>query len=385
MFPVPVLMRFIFSFLLLLSALSAHAETAESTSEPALAARSWILFDYDSNQILVSKDEHARIEPASLTKLMTAYLTFEALQHKVLQPDQLIRASEDAVSASGGESRMFLVPGSEVTTMDLLHGLIVQSGNDAARVLAETIAGSETSFANLMNRKAQQLGLVDTHFVNATGMPNPKHYSSAYDIALLSAALIRDFPEYYPLYSEKEYEYNNIKQANRNRLLWMDPYADGIKTGHTESAGYCLAASAKRDNHRLISVVIGAASDDLRSIESQKLLNYGFQNYETVRLYRKDQSVTSLRIWKGTEDQISIGVDKDLFLAVPTGMLKQLSASIETRQPIVAPVSAGQSLGVLKLKLNGEPYSTIPLVALESVPLANVFLRGWDNILMLFE
>jgi serine-type D-Ala-D-Ala carboxypeptidase (penicillin-binding protein 5/6) len=378
-------MKHVLLFLIaLLSPVPVLAQQAEQPA-PVLAAKSWLLLDYDSDQILANNNGQARIEPASLTKLMTVYLSFAALRQGNLKPEQTITPSEDALRPEGEESRMFLDTRVPVTVMELLHGLIIQSGNDAARVLAETIGGSEASFVSLMNKEAQRLGMRDTHFVNATGMPDPQHYSSAYDLALLSAAIIRDFPEYYPLFSLREYQYNNIKQANRNLLLWMDPYVDGIKTGHTESAGFCLVASAMREKHRLISVVIGATSEHLRAIESQKLLNYGFQNFEAVRLYQKNQAVTSLRVWKGTEDQINIGFRKDLFLSVPTGQLKQLKASIETRQPIVAPVSAGQQIGTLKLELNGKPYSAFPLVALDSVSLANVFLRGWDNIRLLFQ
>ncbi len=369
----------------LLSPVFVLAQQAQQPTAPALAAKSWMLFDYDSNQVLAGENGQARIEPASLTKLMTAYLSFAELRRGDLKPDQTITPSEDALRTDGEESRMFLESGVPVSVMELLHGLIVQSGNDAARVLAEAIAGSEANFVTMMNKEAQRLGLKDTHFVNATGMPHPQHYSSAYDLALLAAAVVRDFPEYYPLYSLREYQYNNIKQANRNRLLWMDPYVDGIKTGHTESAGYCLIASAKRDDRRLISVVIGTASDNLRATESQKLLNYGFQNFESMRLYQKNQAVANLRVWKGTEDQINIGFRSDLFLSVPTGQSKQLKATMETWQPIVAPVRAGKQIGKLRLELNGKPYGEFPLVALQSVPLANVFLRGWDNILLLFQ
>ncbi len=379
-------MKHVLLFLIaLLSPVLVLAQPAAQPVAPVLAAKSWLLLDYDSGQVLVNEKGQARIEPASLTKLMTAYLSFAALRQGNLKPEQTITPSEDALRTEGEESRMFLDARVPVTVMELLHGLIIQSGNDAARVLAETIGGSEANFVSLMNSEAQRLGMKDTHFVNATGMPHPQHYSSAYDLALLSAALIRDFPEYYPLFSLREYQYNNIKQANRNLLLWMDPYVDGIKTGHTETAGFCLVASAKRENHRLIAVVIGATSENLRAIESQKLLNFGFQNFETVRLYQKNQAVTSLRIWKGTEDQISVGFRQDLFLSVPAGQLKQLKASIETRQPIVAPVMAGQQIGILKLELNGKPYEAFPLVALDPVPLANVFLRGWDNIRLLFQ
>lgn len=363
----------------------AAAQQAGSPPAPVLAAKAWLLYDYGSNQILVNENGNERIEPASLTKLMTAYLTFAAIKQGKLAPDQTVELSAEALSTQGEESRMFLDRGKPVTVSELLHGLIVQSGNDAARALAEAVAVSEENFAELMNQEAQRLGMKDTHFVNATGMPYPQHYSSAYDLALLAAAVVRDFPEYYPLYSLREFQYNNIKQANRNHLLWMDPYVDGMKTGYTESAGFCLIASAKRGQRRLISVVLGTASDSLRATESQKLLNYGFQYFEPVRLYRKNQPVAHLRLWKGTENQITVGFRNDLLLSVPVGQSAQLKATMETQQPLVAPIEYGQKIGRLVLTLGGKPYAEFPLVALDTVPLANVFSRGLDNILLLFQ
>lgn len=350
-----------------------------------LAAKSWLLYDYTSNQILVNENGNERIEPASITKLMTAYLAFAALKQDYLSQDRIVTPSAEVLRSQGEESRMFLSQNKPVTVGELLRGLIVQSGNDAARVLAETIAGSEDKFVELMNKEAQRLGMNNTHFVNASGLPHAQHYSTAYDLALLAAAIVRDFPEYYPLYSLREYQYNNIKQANRNRLLWMDPYVDGMKTGHTESAGFCLVASAKRDKRRLISVVIGTTSDNLRATESQKLLNYGFQYFETVRLYQKNQPVAGIRAWKGTENKVNIGFRDDLFLTIPTGQLAQMKVTMETHQPLIAPISGGQKIGILKLTLGGKLYAEFPLVALEAVPLANVFSRGWDNIRLLFQ
>jgi len=378
-------MKFVFLFLISLTFPGLAMAQQTLPPPPLLAAKSWLLYDYTSNQILVNVNSDERIEPASITKLMTAYLTFSALNQGRLSQDQNVTPSAQALRSQGEESRMFLVPNKPATVGELLHGLIIQSGNDAARVLAETISGTEENFAALMNKEAQRLGLSNTHFVNASGLPSAQHYSSAKDLAMLAAAILRDFPEYYPLYSLREYQYNNIKQANRNRLLWMDPYADGMKTGHTDSAGFCLVASAKRDQRRLISVVIGAASDTLRASESQKLLNYGFQYFETVRLYRKDQPVASLRAWKGTENKLDVGFRDDLFLTIPTGQLAKVKIAMETRQPLVAPVSTGQNIGLLKLSLEGKPYAQFPLVALEPLPLANFFSRGWDNIRLLFQ
>lgn len=373
-------------FALLLPSLAlAQAQQSTLSPAPVLAAKFWLLYDYTSSQILVNANGNERVEPASLTKLMTAYLTFTALKQNKLSLEQAVTPSAESLNMQGEEPRMFLDINKPVTIAELLHGLIVQSGNDAARVLAETIAGSEEKFVELMNREAQRLNMNDTHFVNATGLPHSQHYTSAHDLALLAAAIVRDFPGHYPIYSLREYQYNNIKQTNRNRLLWIDPYVDGMKTSHLESAGFCLVASARRNNRRLISVVLGAASDSLRATESQKLLNYGFQNFEAVRLYQKNQPVASMRLWKGTEDKINVGFRSDIFLSVPKGQLEQLKATMETQQPLIAPITGGQKIGIMKLALGGKPYAEFPLVALEPVPMANVFSRGWDNIRLLFQ
>lgn len=372
-------------FFALTLSISAAAQEAAPEPPPALAAKSWLLYDYTTNQILVNEKGNDHVEPASLTKLMTAYLTFAALRDHKLAPDQALTPRAAELNLQGEESRMFLTAGKAVTVDELLRGLIVQSGNDAARVLADAVAGDETGFAAQMNREAQRLGMKDTHFVNATGLPDPQHYSSAYDLALLAAAIVRDFPEQYALYSLREYQYNNIKQTNRNRLLWLDPNVDGMKTGYTDSAGFCLVASAKRGPRRLISVLVGAASDSLRASESQKLLNYGFQHFQTVRLYQKNQPVASVRLWKGTENQVAVGFRDDLLLSVPAGRAAQLKASMETRQPLTAPVESGQRVGTLRFTLDGRPYAEFPLFVLETVPLANVFSRGWDNMRLLFQ
>ena len=352
---------------------------------PLLAAKSYLLYDYTSGQILVNQNGDARMEPASLTKLMTAYLAFDALKHGTLTAKQNLTVPVAATRNPDGESRMLLKAGQSVTVDELLRGLIVQSGNDAAVTLALNIAGSETGFVDMMNKEAKRLGMNNTHFANADGRPDAQHYSSASDLALLAAAIVRDYPQHYALFGLREYTFNKVIQANRNRLLWLDPYADGMKTGHTEAAGYCLVGSAKRDNRRLISVLFGADSDRLRASESQALLNFGFQYFDAVRLYQKNQPVTRLRIWKGTESHIEVGFRRDLFLTIPKGTFSQLKATMVTNQPILAPVSGGQQLGVLKLTLDGQPFAEFPLVALDSVPLANVFSRGWDNMRLVFE
>jgi len=378
-------MKFILFLLGFLLPVPGFALPQQLPVAPLLAARSYLLYDYTSNQILVNQNGDARMEPASLTKLMTAYLVFDALKHGTLSLQQQLTVPQAAVRIAGGESRMLLKAGQSVTVDELLHGLIVQSGNDAAITLALSIADSESAFVDLMNREAKRLGMVNTNFTNPVGLPDAQHYSSAFDLAVLAAAIVRDYPQHYPLFGLREYTFNNVTQANRNRLLWIDPYADGLKTGHTETAGFCLIGSAQRDKRRLFSVLLGATSDNLRATESQKLLNFGFQYFDAVRLYQKDQPVTEVRVWKGTESHLKVGFRQDLFLTIPKGQLGQLKATMETHIPIIAPISSGQPLGVLKLTLAGKPYAEFPLVALDSAPLANVFSRGWDSIRLLFE
>jgi D-alanyl-D-alanine carboxypeptidase (penicillin-binding protein 5/6) len=376
-------MPLLYAFLFLLTALAAHAQQPASTPPPSLAARAYVLIDYNSRQYLVQHNPGQRVEPASLTKLMTAYLTFTALKQKTLKPDQVVPVSARALKSTG--SRMFIEPGKPVTVNELLRGMIVQSGNDAAVALAEAIAGSEEAFAQMMSREAQRLGMKNTNFVNSTGFSHPQHYTTAHDLSLLASAIIADFPEYYPLYSMKEYRYNNISQANRNRLLWVDPAVDGMKTGYTENAGYCLVASARRGPRRLVSVVLGASSESVRATESQKLLNYGFQFYDTVRVYEKNQPVASVRLWKGAANEVSAGFLHDLYVSVPKGVEDKLKATVETQQPLVAPIASGQKLGVLRVELDGKPYGEFPVVALQEVPLAGILGRGWDSLRLLFK
>lgn len=377
-------MKYLLAPIILLLA-SVPAQAVSLPVPPQLAAKAYVLYDYNSRQIIVSQHGNAQMAPASLTKLMTAYLAFDALEHDTLSLKQNLTVPQAAVRNTPGESRMLLTAGQSVTVDDLLHGLIVQSGNDAAITLALNIAGSEIGFVDMMNKEARRLGMSNTHFTNPAGLPDPQHYSSAADLALLSAAIVRDYPQYYPMFAQREFSFNNVTQANRNRLLWLDPYADGIKTGHTEKAGFCVVGSAKRGDHRLIAVLFGADSDALRATESQKLLNYGFQNFDAVRLYQKDQAVTEVRVWKGTSSYVELGFRQDMFLTIPKGMQNQLKATLETRQPIFAPLSGGQKIGTLKLTLVGNPYAEFPLVTLDSVSLANVFSRGWDSIRLFFH
>jgi D-alanyl-D-alanine carboxypeptidase (penicillin-binding protein 5/6) len=356
---------------------------ADAPPPPAVAAKAWLLYDFTSAQAIASANEHERIEPASLTKLMTAYLAFSALKQKTLTLDQVVPVSERAWKQPG--SRMFIEPGKPVKVEELLHGMITQSGNDACIALAEAIAGSEEVFVQMMNREAQRLGMKDTHFANATGLPDPKHYSTAYDLELLAAALIRDFPEYYPLYAEREYRYNNINQPNRNRLLWLDPHVDGMKTGHTEEAGYCLIASAKRGTRRLLSVVLGTNTDGARAQESEKLLNYGFQFYDSAKLYDKGQTVSTLEVWKGTESRLKAGFLSDFYISVPRGQGDQLKADLVSVQPLVAPINVGQKVGTVKVTLQGKVLGEYPAVALENVPVAGFFGRAWDSMRLWFK
>ena len=361
----------------------AQAPALPAPPAPAIEAKAYLLLDVNSGQILASRNAGDRFEPASLTKLMTAYLAFGALKQKSLKPDQVITVSTRAWKAEG--SRMFIEPKKPVTVDELLRGMIIQSGNDASIALAEAIGGNEEVFAQMMNREAKSLGLANTHFTNATGLPDPQLQTTAQDLAQLAVALIRDYPEHYAMYSQKEFRYNNITQSNRNRLLWLDPTVDGVKTGYTENAGYCLITSAKRGDRRLLSVVLGTTSESTRAAESQKLLNWGFQFYDSVKLYAGNQPVTSLRIWKGASGMLKAGFTTDLYVALPKGQGDRLKATVESLHPLLAPISPGQRVATLKLEIDGKPYRELPVVALEAVPLAGIFGRGWDTLRLLFK
>ena len=370
----------------LLAAFPAFAAQQDPTTgppPPAIAAKSWLLVDFSSGQRLAAHDPERRVEPASLTKLMTAYVVFAALKEKRIRPGQAVPVSEQAWRAEG--SRMFIEPRKPVTVDELIRGMIVQSGNDACIALADLVAGSEDAFVALMNKQAQRLGLKNTRYVNVTGLPHPQHYSTAEDIALLAQAIIRDFPEHYALYSLREYRYNNITQANRNRLLWTDPTVDGMKTGYTQNAGYCLVTSARRGERRLISVVLGAASEAGRATESQKLLNHGFLSYDGVRLFAGKQPVATLEVYKGTANTVRAGFMSDFHLTLPRGMRDHLKASVVSIQPLLAPIQAGQNVGTMRLTLDGKPFREVPVVALDEVPVAGVFGRGWDTLRLLFK
>jgi D-alanyl-D-alanine carboxypeptidase (penicillin-binding protein 5/6) len=368
---------------LLAVALVAQSAPAQAPPPLPIAAKAWVLLDMNADQLIASEAADERFEPASLTKLMTAYIVFDALKRKTITPDQVVPVSEKAWRMGG--ARTFIEPRKPVTVDELLRGMIVQSGNDATIALAELVAGTEDNFVQLMGREAARLGLKNTNFTNATGWPDPKLYSTPRDLAALAAALIRDFPEEYRLYSLKEFRYNNITQQNRNRLLWLDPNVDGVKTGHTEAAGFCLIASAKRGQRRLLSVVLGTKSDSLRAQESQKLLNYGFQFFDSVRLYEKSQPVSTLRVWKGDRNEVKAGLPSDLFVVLPKGDAERIKAEFISRQPLVAPVSAGQPVGTVRLTLDGRPLGEHTAVALEGVPVAGMIGRLWDTMRLWFN
>lgn len=380
--------RFLTAVFCLAACFAITADAAEAVAPapvppPVLAARAYFLLDVLSGQTLVAQNADEPREPASLTKLMTAYLVFRALKDKELLPSQMVTVSSKAWRAEG--SRMFIEPKKAVSVDELLHGVIVQSGNDAAIALAEAIAGSEQAFVERMNKEAARLGMKNTRFATATGLPAPQQVSTASDLALLASAIIRDFPEYYPLYSIKEYRYNNITQPNRNRLLWSDPYVDGMKTGNTDTAGYCLVASAKRGPRRLLSVMLGAGSDAARASESQKLLNYGFQFYDTVQMYQNGQTVNTLRVWKGASENVAAGFVADQYLTLPKGQAQKLKLSMEAVEPLIAPVALGQRVGTVRVTLDGKVVGEYPLQALGEVPQASFWVRAWDTARLWFK
>ena len=370
-------MRFLLSGFLFV-AVAAWAQPA-APQAPSVIGKAWLLIDVTSGQVLLAERADERFEPASLTKLMTAYLVFAALNEKKLVPVQAVPVTERAWRAPG--SRMFIEPKRPVTVDELVRGMIVQSGNDACIALAEAVAGSEEAFAQLMNREAARLGMKSSRFVNASGLPDPQHYSTARDLALLAIALIRDFPELYAqYYSMREYRYNNITQMNRNRLLWLDPNVDGVKTGYTEAAGYCLIASSKRGPRRMLSVLLGSTSEAVRAEESQKLLNWGYLFFDSVKLYEKNQTVRALEVYKGAAPGVKAGLVNDLYVSVPKGSADRLKVDLHSQQPLYAPIAAGQRLGTLRVALDGKPVGEYPLVALEAVPAAGIFGRAWDTL-----
>jgi D-alanyl-D-alanine carboxypeptidase (penicillin-binding protein 5/6) len=367
--------RSVFLFLLVFPLLA----WAQSIQPPQVIGRAWVVADLSSGQVLGAEKPDERFEPASLTKLMTAYVVFAALKDKKISLEQQVKVSEKAWKTPG--SRMFVEPRRPVTVDQLVRGMIVQSGNDACVALAEAISGSEEAFVKQMNAEAARLGLKNTSFMNVTGLSDPRHYSSARDLQVLAAALIRDFPEAYAAYySQKEFHYNGITQVNRNRLLWLDPSVDGVKTGFTEAAGYCLVASSKRGPRRLLSVLLGSTSESTRAQESQKLLNWGFQFFDAVRLYAAGAPVKEIEVFKGARKSVRAGFRSDMVVTVPKGDAPRLKAELLSMSPLVAPVAAGDRVGMLRVTVEGKAIGEYPVVALDPVAEAGFLGRAWDTL-----
>ncbi len=354
-----------------------------SVPAPDLQARAWLSLDVNSGQIIAAHRSHEQIEPASLTKIMTAYLIFDALENQRLTLEDEVNVSEFAWKTEG--SRMFIKPNTKVTVDELLRGMIVQSGNDATVALAEAVAGSEPAFVTLMNEEAARQGLEDTNFENSSGLPGDTHLTTAYDLAILSRNLLQDFPQYLHYYSEKEYTYNDIKQNNRNRLLWTDETVDGLKTGHTESAGYCLVSTAKRDDRRVVSVIAGSESDAERTESSLKLLNWSFQNFDTIQLFEEDHPAVTARVWEGEEDSVGLGVTGPLWVTVPRGKGPDITPVANYTQPLMAPLTKGSEVGSLSVSLDDKVLREDPLHVLADVEEAGLFGRLIDKVRILFD
>jgi D-alanyl-D-alanine carboxypeptidase (penicillin-binding protein 5/6) len=377
--------------LILLAASSLPAIALPIPAAPAIEGTSYALLDFQSGELIASKNPDARVEPASITKVMTTYIAFDEIKKGHLKLDDTVLVSEKAwrQGKDSSESRMFIEVGTRVKIEDLLRGIVIASGNDAAVALSEHLAGSEDTFAEIMNQYAKKLGMKNTHFADASGMPSPEHYTTARDLVLLGQALIRDFPEMYKMFGEQSYQYSGAPkvkaQPNRNGLLFKDPSVDGIKTGHTESAGYCLLSSAKRDGRRLISAVMGAKTWAGRETASLELLNYGFRFYETVALFGPTQPIATVPVWKGIDKSVSIGVLPTLALALPRGSREQLTYTHQLAGQVVAPIVVGQALGTVNIMLDGKVIRTEPLVALKEVAAGGLFTRMIDSVRMLIN
>jgi D-alanyl-D-alanine carboxypeptidase (penicillin-binding protein 5/6) len=368
---------------LLFPGIAAWAATPIIPPAPSVAASSYLLIDVDTERVLVEKNSHESLPPASLTKIMTSYLVAVELAAGRVGLNDMVPISVNAWRTPG--SRMFVREGTSVRLEDLLRGVIVQSGNDASVALAEFVAGSESAFASMMNQQAALLGMNASQFENATGLPSANHTTSAWDLALLTRELIKRYPASYALYSERSFTFNDIEQPNRNRLLWRDRTVDGVKTGHTQEAGYCLVASAKRGNMRLITVVMGTDSEEARMRESQKLLIYGFRHFETQRLYEADVPLKTVELWYGDAEAVELGVAEDVYVTIPRGHYEDLEAELHVARVIEAPVAAGEEFGELRLRLNGETVHRAPLVALAAAPEAGMFSRFGDAVYLFFH
>lgn len=377
--------RLLCLFLVLL-ALVRPASAADQVLIPAppeLNAKAFILVDSNSGRVLAEHNADQRLEPASLTKIMTADVVFRELTKGHLKLEDMVTVSEKAWRTEG--SRMFAEVGAQISVENLLKGMIVQSGNDASVALAEHVAGDEAVFAQLMNKNAERLGMKNTHFKNSMGLPDPDHYTTARDLATMTRSMIEEFPEFYKWHAIKEFFFNNIKQINRNRLLWRDPSVDGVKTGHTEGAGYCLVTSALRDGMRLIAVVMGAKSDNERANANQALLNYGFRFFETRPLYKANEKLSQVRVWKGDSTEVELGLLKDFYVTFPRGQYQNLKASMEINNSVTAPVQQGDKLGLVKVALNDQIVGQADLVALKTVPEGGIFRRAIDSLQLMFK
>jgi len=362
---------------------AAPAPAISIPEAPVLAASGYILIDGETGEVLAQNNADQRLPPASLTKMMSSYLVIDELVRGRIAETNMVTISVKAWKMEG--SRMYVKEGTQVSVIDLLRGEIVQSGNDATVALAEYVGGNEDAFVDMMNKKAQELGMKATHFQNAAGLPAPEHYTTARDLSILARAVIYNHPQHYPLYAEKEFKYNNIRQPNRNLLLYRDPTVDGLKTGHTEEAGFCLVASSKRENTRLIAVVLGTKSDLSRAEETQKLLAYGFRYYETVGLYKANTEITKARVWSGKAPEVVLGLPKDVRMTLPRGHIDDVKANVHVNETIKAPILLGQELGSLTIELDGKIINTQPLVALQPVEEASFFARMWDKIKLFFR
>jgi serine-type D-Ala-D-Ala carboxypeptidase (penicillin-binding protein 5/6) len=352
---------------------------------PQLNARSFILIDHESGRVLAALEPDSRQEPASLTKLMTAYGVFKALKENRIKLTDMVTISEHAWRPATKESLMFVDLGKQVSVENLIQGMIVVSGNDATVALAEKVGGTEATFVQMMNTYARQLGMTGTHFMNAAGMPDPEHYTTARDTAVLASALIHEFPEYYKWYSQKEFTWNGITQQNRNGLLWRDPTVDGVKTGHTDTAGYCLVTSARRDGMRLVSVVLGTASMRAREDASSALLGYGFNFFESKRIYAAGQPLTTVRVWKGKQDAVGLTVGRDLYVTNQRGHVSSVKADFELPEALIAPLAKNKPVGKAKVVVDGQTIATYDLFPAADVAPAGFFGRAWDSLRLLFH
>jgi serine-type D-Ala-D-Ala carboxypeptidase (penicillin-binding protein 5/6) len=378
------IIRLVFIFLLFsMSSQTLFAESMIVPAPPKIKASSYLVMDFHSGKLLIEENSEERLPPASLTKMMTVYVVSSELANGKISLEDEVLVSEKAWRTQG--SRMFIEVGKQVKLDDLLHGVIIQSGNDASVALAEYISGTEDVFADLMNKHAERLGMHNTHFANSTGLPDESHYTTAKDLAILARAMIADFPDEYALHKVKEFTFNDIKQHNRNKLLWRDRSVDGIKTGHTEEAGYCLVASADRDGMRLISVVMGTDGVNARAKASQALLNYGYRFFETHKLYSSGELITGVRIWKADVDNLNLGVEKDIYVTIPRGQYERLEPVVEFDKKIVAPVNKSAKKGVLNVMLDNKNIVSTPLIALESIPEGSIVNKLKDEVRLLFE